>query len=412
MSSLGFDLERERNEASETDFVGGGVGPVLKGLSDKVSGIVCACYAWGTPENGVYPRVTFPINHAIDIITEFSKKFLPIGTIQRGRDDWMNCASNAPCNSLEVSFNHALDSNLFTPVLVQWFKDEGYINPENGLFEIADAFVSIGSGTTRRGNSLKSPVQFISNNGIVPKSRMPDSPSMTFDEYHDPARITPELFDLGLEFLKRVKVNYEKVYRADFEKIVDTRWDIFDSYPNYSGTNLKNLANDYIFLEYGYRLYIAEDTTEQQISILRQMINKLMEIIGLKKKQIEILTEPKVEPVEQPKYDWSTKESTRHSCRVIMDEYGLSWDEKDLLCKVIRCESGFDVHAVNANTNDFGIVQVNERYWIGEGKKFPSVDYVLENPEVCVRWMIEEYKKGHLRWWVCYSKGMHLNYKA
>lgn len=111
-------------------------------------------------------------------------------------------------------------------------------------------------------------------------------------------------------------------------------------------------------------------------------------------------------------YDWTN--NVRHTCRVIMDEYNLSWTEKDLLCQVIAGESGYNPKAINKNkdgSTDFGICQINDRYWIGEGKYFKSPEEVYDFPEKSVKFMIEQYKRGNLNYWVAYKSGNYKNYK-
>jgi len=121
---------------------------------------------------------------------------------------------------------------------------------------------------------------------------------------------------------------------------------------------------------------------------------------------------------ETSKYDWSTRKAARHSVRVIGDEEGLKWAEKDLICACIQQESNFDNTAVCNNKNkkgivtssDWGIVQCNDYWWIGKGKQFPSVEYVVGHPDEMVRWMIKMYKKGNLKYWVSYSSGAYKKY--
>ena len=127
---------------------------------------------------------------------------------------------------------------------------------------------------------------------------------------------------------------------------------------------------------------------------------------------------PKVVEVPQkPVYDWSTRETTRKSCRMVMDEFGLTWKEKDLLCAVIKGESAFDIYSKNDNkkngkvlSTDWGICQINDFYHVGQGKSFPSVQYILDNPDECVRFMVRMYKLGHLDWWIAYRNGSWKKY--
>lgn len=124
-------------------------------------------------------------------------------------------------------------------------------------------------------------------------------------------------------------------------------------------------------------------------------------------------------PVEpKPNLVWDTPENARKSVRIICDEEKLSLSEKNLICAVIMGESGFKNTAKNFNKNaagvtlstDWGICQINDHYHIGTGKTFPSVAYVLENPDKVVRWMIKMYRAGHLNWWIAYKSGAYKKY--
>jgi hypothetical protein len=140
---------------------------------------------------------------------------------------------------------------------------------------------------------------------------------------------------------------------------------------------------------------------------LQELINKLrwmLSVLKLMEKQML----------------WDTPEHSRYNVRKICDEEGLSASEKNLICACIYQESEFLNTAVCHNKNkkgeitssDWGIVQCNDHWHIGEGKAFPSVEYVVNNPEKMVRWMIQMYKLGLLRLWVSYSSGAYKKHLA
>lgn len=147
---------------------------------------------------------------------------------------------------------------------------------------------------------------------------------------------------------------------------------------------------------------------------LKKDLLRALEILGiLRAKQDDSIT--RVYP--PPKYLWNTKENTRRSVRTICDEEGLTVEQKNTLTATIQCESGFNTKAVNQNkkdgkvmSTDFGICQINSYYHIGVGKSFPTSDFVINNPEACVRWMCKMWKAGKADLWVCHSKKMYLKY--
>lgn len=115
---------------------------------------------------------------------------------------------------------------------------------------------------------------------------------------------------------------------------------------------------------------------------------------------------------------WGSASNNYHNVRVLADLAGLSLDDKNDLCACIYQESGFDPNAQHANTNaagvilstDYGICQINDYYHIGPGKDFPSVEYVLDNPEADVKWMISMLQHGLLKQWVSFSSGAYLQW--
>jgi hypothetical protein len=137
---------------------------------------------------------------------------------------------------------------------------------------------------------------------------------------------------------------------------------------------------------------------------------------------------PQPEPVAQPSEPvtpvvaqnlllWDTFENRRHSVRVICDEEGLTWQQKQDLSATVHCESDYNPACVHPNivngkvsSTDYGIAQINDYWHIGPGKDFPSKEYVLENPEACIRWMCRQWKAGNARAWVCYLKGLSTHY--
>lgn len=121
------------------------------------------------------------------------------------------------------------------------------------------------------------------------------------------------------------------------------------------------------------------------------------------------------EPAVKVEYLWDTAINSRHSIRVICDEEGLSVADKNIITACIQQESQFNNAAINNNKNaageitssDWGICQINDYFQMGKGKPFPSVQYVIDNPEKAVRWMVGMMKAGKLNLWSSYSTGAY-----
>lgn len=128
-------------------------------------------------------------------------------------------------------------------------------------------------------------------------------------------------------------------------------------------------------------------------------------------------TSPVLPPVVETLV-FDTPKQAYHSTRVICDEIGLTLEQKNTLCACVYQESGFltnpkpnqniDKKTGKVWSTDYGIVQINDYWHIGKGKSFPSVQYVLDNPEKCIRWMAGIYKNtGNLNPWSSYASGAY-----
>lgn len=226
--------------------------------------------------------------------------YLPEGEKQHGREDMADCASRSVVNIIETKLNYLYQEGIDLN-FSEWLEKKGYIM--NGKVAISDAFIAIKSGTTKAGNSLKAPVDTTHRVGVIPKAMLPYNPEMTWEEYHNPNRITPEMEKLGLEFLKRVNINYDRVNKDNFvEALKDNMIDvaglawphpnsegeypriegqpnhafmaiktpayfIFDNYiDSVDKDYIKKLASDFNLWDYGYRIFLSFNKKKDGLS--------------------------------------------------------------------------------------------------------------------------------------------------
>jgi len=185
--------------------------------------------------------------------------------------------------------------------------------------------------------------------------------------------------------------------------------------------------NTHTYFYSGQPTKVLDDLKNGTLTNLQQMlayIKQLVLLLTVQTNQLKVVaTTPTV-------YLWDTPLNARHSVRVLCDELGLPTDRtvnvdgkmympKDIICACIQQESRFDPKVIgepNSNgTTDWGICQFNdgtylvngvqEPIWIGPGADFPDTQFVLDNPEKCVRVMIREYKAGHISKWSSYKFG-------
>lgn len=276
----GLDIEKEKAEQSEKDWIFGAV--ELTGIAENI------------PE-------------------EERINYLPVGEVQRGKEDMVDCATRGPINILETKFNWLFANKKLSFDDEYFLRINGYLNYSNQI-EFSDAFIAILSGTTRQGNSMRAPLDTIRKNGLIPKKMLSLELWMAWQDYHNPMRITREMTDIGLEFVKRFSVNYEKVYEEDFERLVkkdllnvggyawpspingvypkvnrdpnhvfvsykNPKYYIFDNYiDSVDGDFTKKLASDYDLMDYGYRILVKFKEKVKVKSFRGIIINWLREI--------------------------------------------------------------------------------------------------------------------------------------
>lgn len=224
-------------------------------------------------------------NHARD-------SYLPAGEVQAGKEDTMDCASRSPVNIDAMKFNWLVRNDLLPPGHARFVLDNGYAD-DAGNVDFSDAFVAINSGTTTSGNSLIAPLEAIRTKGLIPKHVLPLEAQMTWEDYHNPKRITRGMTNLGRKFAAHFRINYERIRNDQFDEVIEEdaidvggyawphpedgeylpvnapfnhsfilyrtpRYRAFDNYPDsYDGDFIKRLSPNYLFTEYGYRVIIS-----------------------------------------------------------------------------------------------------------------------------------------------------------
>lgn len=206
-------------------------------------------------------------------------------------------------------------------------------------------------------------------------------------------------------------------------------WVVFDSYPDETGSYLKRIRWDVVF-PYKSKRYWIGPGTDEQVSLIKQILNLFARILQIDSvivaNKIKQQNNPPIQPIASPApvvqqqvYDFSNHDVARHSVRVICDEEKLDYETKNILTACLEVESGLN-NKVSPCENkdkqgrvwsrDWGICQINDWFHIGEKKDFPSVEYVLANPEKCVRWMAKLFKAGQMSLWSSYVSGAYLKH--
>lgn len=181
-----------------------------------------------------------------------------------------------------------------------------------GRVLFSDRMTAVLSGTSRQGNSLLAPIKAVHESGLIPKSMLPTTSEMTWDEYHDPEAITPKMIGLGKEFTERFKINYERVDEIFFKELlkddmlnvagyawpqpVNGEYPRTENYPNHSfmiyknpayyvfdhyydngqmGDFIKKLADDYDLMDYAYRIFISSEGQPKKTNWFKDILKNI-----------------------------------------------------------------------------------------------------------------------------------------
>lgn len=254
-----------------------------------------------------YPLGASWLSCMAEIPPEERRQYLPKGFVQVGTEDWMCCASAGPHALLKLKFNYLIEKKKLSFSNLAWLHEKGYI--VDGDFESSVRFTAIKSNTTRQGNSIRGPIDAIYNFGVIPNKMFPSDPALSFDEYHDPLKITPEMETLGKEWKERFFINYGRGGEAEFPSIlqrdilsvagyawpdpVNGEYPRVDYQPNHAfltwlagflafdtyidpvdGDYIKKLASNYDFYDTGYRITINQKPlVPQKKSRFRELLS-------------------------------------------------------------------------------------------------------------------------------------------
>jgi len=134
--------------------------------------------------------------------------YLPIEEYQRIFFDTFACVRFSALNTIEIIINRMIAKNEISSDNLSWLKEKGYLD-ENNLINFSDRFTANMSNTTKMGNFLTAVGDSINNNGLVPESAFKGSEATSWEDYY--CIIGEDLKDLGIEFKKRLQINYDWV---------------------------------------------------------------------------------------------------------------------------------------------------------------------------------------------------------
>ena len=255
--NYGFNPELEKQHRQDTDYLGS---QLPKGFADEVAGLVTASFAWNGTRDGIYYRVNNAINHCWCFFQKSLAKYFPTGQLQNKGGEKMYCVTGGFNNEEEKQLNWAYQNGILHQPLIDFFKKYNFFDSE-GKIRLSNRIPANLNGTGTNGNSLKRVAQWTENNGIFPQSILEEDVPMTFNEFYDRSKITAEMINIGRESRKYLKFNYGiESDKSEYPKYSDNvEWEIFDNYIDKTdGDFVKRLAEDYILMNYGYKVALTE----------------------------------------------------------------------------------------------------------------------------------------------------------
>lgn len=159
--------------------------------------------------NTDYARGTLPF----EVVNETGdwEQDLPTNEVQFGPGgDKFNCVTQAQHNDFETVLNGRKRLGKLPAEHLKFLQDNGYFDA-NGKVNFSDKFNSILNGTTMAGNSGVRVADDARANGLIPQSMLPENIGAQWEEYYNPAQITPAMRAVGKKFLKYFRINYEWV---------------------------------------------------------------------------------------------------------------------------------------------------------------------------------------------------------
>ena len=150
------------------------------------------------------------VKHTIMLKSGLWLEYYSAGELQSSKlGDSMGCVSFSAIKVLSAHFNNLISSKMLSIGNMQWLQEKGYLN-KNGEFDASERFTTAMSGTSSKGNSGGAVWWSIRNHGVVPQQICPWN-GESGKWFRDLTNVEQEAKDLGLEFVKRFDILYERV---------------------------------------------------------------------------------------------------------------------------------------------------------------------------------------------------------
>lgn len=131
--------------------------------------------------------------------------------------DFMNCVTFGGKHCLEMWMNFLLPS--ISDEFRNFLYENSYV--QNGKVKFSARFSSLLNYTTMYGNDQGTVSNQFRRDGLLPDSMLPMGPEMTWNDYYDHTKITPEMMAIAKQLLSFITIQYQVVDSHNFDKALD-----------------------------------------------------------------------------------------------------------------------------------------------------------------------------------------------
>ena len=204
--------------------------------------------------------------------------YYPTGEKQFGiNGDKLNCVTQSNHNDIELQLNQMIADNTIPVGHLDWLSQKGYLD-SMGKVNTSEKFNSILNGTAQlRGNYLWRVADDARKNGLIPQTMLPEVVDEDWDTYYNPDQITPEMMELGKEFITWFAISYEWITDHSLDNLVKQlqHAPIQIVFPNHAVVEIKSKQE---LLDYfdSYNPWVKERLQSSITAYLKLIINPII----------------------------------------------------------------------------------------------------------------------------------------
>ena len=204
--------------------------------------------------------------------------YYPTGEKQSGiNGDKLNCVTQSNHNDIELQLNQMIADKTIPVGHLDWLGRKSYLD-SMGRVNTSEKFNSILNETAKfHGNYLWRVADDARKNGLIPQTMLPEVVDENWDTYYNPDQITPEMMELGKEFITWFAISYEWITDHSLDNLVKQlqHAPIQIVFPNHAVVEIKSKQE---LLDYfdSYNPWVKERLQSSITAYLKLIINPII----------------------------------------------------------------------------------------------------------------------------------------